>query len=715
MVGSAADDLTPVEVRPAIGDGSVTPESSVAAASSAGAAGRQFTSRPAFTVVICIVLLGAILVAALTVRSLIQDQERRLLAERTTEVGSFLSITLSGVKPELLSAGTAALTDGPTSSLFLLNAEAVTPQVGTVVVAQLRNGTFHTVAVHGARESAAAPVVGERETLAHRALAAKDLVTDVTTDPTGKRLLIAVAIPAADPTVAYLDSPLGPIQATSPPNSPYRELNVRVYDAPSAVPSQLMFGVGADPTSAKASADQLVIVGKDPWLVVTSARTPLVGTFASNLPWLLLVGGIVISALMVALIEVLRRRRTYALALVEERTSTLRDAREEADEANRSKSQFISRMSHELRTPLNAVLGFSQLLQMGELTPAQNHAVVQITRGGRHLLDLINEILDISQVDGGQLSLMPEVVPVGDVIGDAIDLLRPLADNGFIDLRSARTPVFDECVYADRQRTKQILLNLIGNGIKYNHEHGSVAISCVTSGTNRLRIQVSDTGPGIAANQIPLLFTPFERLGAERTTIEGTGMGLALSRRLAEAMGGALGVSSTLGEGSTFWVELPLAKAPLPRGDMPVAGATVDVLAAADVAGESVLHIEDNPSNQLLVEGVMQQRPAIGLMAATEGGRGLELAREYRPMLILLDLDLPDQRGEQVLRSLLEDPRTADIPVAVLTADASKQQAKHLLAAGATAYLTKPLDVKGLLRMIDEAHGARTEASIGAN
>ena len=699
MVGSAA------------GKSTAGPESD---SQSDGLGAGQFTSRPVFSVVVFVVLVGLILAATMTVRSLIRDQERRLLSERTTEVGSFLSSALSGVRPELLSAGMAALNDGPRSQLFLVNARAVVPQAGIVVVAQLRDGAFHNVAVFGTQGASGVAVTGDRAKLAQRAFASGDVVTGLAIEPDGKHLLMGVPVPATYPSVAFLDSPLGPPQATSPPNSPYRELNVVVYYGPAVDPARVLFSVGTVPVATRSSATQIVVVGKDPWLIVTSARTPLVGTFASNLPWLLLGGGILISALMVALIEVLRRRRSYAMALVEARTKTLREAREEADAANKSKSQFISRMSHELRTPLNAVLGFSQLLQMGELTTTQNHAVVQITRGGRHLLDLINEILDISQVDAGQLALLPEVVPVGDVINDAIELLQPLADNGYVELRNVVTGLSDECVFADRQRTKQILLNLIGNGIKYNHERGSVSISCVASGPDRLRIRVTDTGPGIAAAQIPLLFTPFERLGAERTTIEGTGMGLALSRRLAEAMDGALGVESTLGAGSTFWVDLPLADAPVRRHDLPTA-AVEDAPAAGETGGESVLCIEDSPSNRLLIESVLQMRPAIGLVSAVDGARGLELARERRPILILLDLDLPDRPGEQVLDALLQDPRTADIPVAVLTADASKRQAKRLLATGATAYLTKPIDITALLRTVDESLAARTEQAVSVN
>jgi CheY-like chemotaxis protein/anti-sigma regulatory factor (Ser/Thr protein kinase) len=265
-------------------------------------------------------------------------------------------------------------------------------------------------------------------------------------------------------------------------------------------------------------------------------------------------------------------------------------------------------------------------------------------------------------------------------------------------------------IFADRQRLKQILLNLLGNAIKYNREGGTVAISCAHPEQGKLRIQVSDTGPGIAPEHFRALFTPFERLGAERTTVEGTGIGLALSRRLAEVMGGHLDVESTVGRGSTFWVDFNIVEGPVDRVErLGHVGAPAAVAVTPSSERPAILHIEDNLSNIQLIERVLAQRPAIRLIPAMQGRLGLELARQHRPVLVLLDLNLADISGEEVLRMLREDKITARTPVAIVSADAMPRQAQRLLAAGATAYLTKPIDVRELLELVDSAIAARPD------
>jgi CheY-like chemotaxis protein len=375
-------------------------------------------------------------------------------------------------------------------------------------------------------------------------------------------------------------------------------------------------------------------------------------------------------------------------------------------------------MSHELRTPLNAVLGFSQLLELDELTPDQDQAVGQITKGGRHLLDLINEILDISQIETGKLALSPEAVRVGALVAETVDLIRPLATERGVHLLGGNTAACDVFIFADRQRLKQILFNLLGNGIKYNREGGTVSISCTLPTQGTLRIQVTDTGPGIPQEQFGLLFTPFERLGAERTTIEGTGIGLALSRRLAEVMGGTLGVESTVGRGSTFWVDFAIVESPVDRVErLGQVGAPLEA-ARPELDRPALLHIEDNLSNIQLIERVLAQRPGVNLIPAMQGRLGLELARQHQPALILLDLNLADIAGEEVLHMLRDDPATAHIPVAIVSADAMPRQVQRLLAGGASAYLTKPIDVRQLLELIDsalEAHERRNDpAGLGS-
>ena len=242
-----------------------------------------------------------------------------------------------------------------------------------------------------------------------------------------------------------------------------------------------------------------------------------------------------------------------------------REAQEAAEAANRSKSQFLSRMSHELRTPLNAVLGFGQLLEMGSLDAAQRDSVEHILKGGRHLLDLINEVLDISRIEAGELSLSPEPVLAAELIRESVDLIRPLAEQRGLQLAVGGSGDCDGYLFADRQRLKQVLLNLLANAVKYNRAGGAVAVSCELPSETRMRISVIDTGMGIAAERLGLLFAPFERLGAEQTGEEGTGIGLALSKRLTEAMGGTLEATSTLGQGSTFTVELPRVEGPVER------------------------------------------------------------------------------------------------------------------------------------------------------
>jgi CheY-like chemotaxis protein len=268
---------------------------------------------------------------------------------------------------------------------------------------------------------------------------------------------------------------------------------------------------------------------------------------------------------------------------------------------------------------------------------------------------------------------------------------------------SDRHNTCDMYVFADRQRLKQILLNLLSNAVKYNREGGTVSLSCEQPGPTRLRLKVADTGPGLRPDQLSLLFVPFERLGADRTDVEGTGIGLALSRRLAEAMGGSLDVDTTLGEGSTFYVELPLVEGPVERYErINGRGQAPAPDRVTSVHRHAVVYIEDNLANLKLVQRVVAKRDDVEIIPAMQGRLGIELAREHRPVLILLDLHLPDLDGEQVLQRLRDDPDTAAIPVIIVSADATTGGIQRMLSAGAVAYLTKPFDVRELLRIFDE-------------
>ncbi|HVS09269.1 MAG TPA: ATP-binding protein, partial [Planctomycetota bacterium] len=396
------------------------------------------------------------------------------------------------------------------------------------------------------------------------------------------------------------------------------------------------------------------------------------------------------------------RERTLELSEanqhLQEESADRRRAEGEADQANRAKSEFLSRMSHELRTPLNGILGFAQLLELEPLREGQKESTQQILRAGRHLLALINEVLDISRIEAGRLAISLEPVPVGDTVQGTLELVRPLAAEKGIDLRA---DIVDERrhVLADRQRLHQVLLNLFANAVKYNRPGGSVRISCEETAGDRLRIRVADTGPGMDPDKLERMFTPFDRLGAESSSVEGTGLGLTLSKHLVEVMGGTLSVESQVGVGSAFTVELPSVAAPAAAVPL-VAPGRVDP--APESAALVILYIEDNLSNLRLVERIVARRPGVRLLSAMQGRLGFDLAREHQPDLILLDHHLPDIMGDEVLRLVREEPRTRDVPVVMLSADASPGQIARLLNAGARAYLTKPLDVAKLLALIDQ-------------
>jgi PAS domain S-box-containing protein len=387
----------------------------------------------------------------------------------------------------------------------------------------------------------------------------------------------------------------------------------------------------------------------------------------------------------------------------------LREAKEEADRANHAKSDFLSRMSHELRTPLNSILGFGQLLDRQSPSEIQRPRIRYILSAGRHLLNLINEVLDISRIEAGNLQLSVEPVCIEEAINEALDLMRPLAAERTIGLAASSPLESSTYVLADRQRLKQVLLNLLSNAVKYTAVSGSVTVGFSESAKGLTRISVRDNGAGIAVEKLARLFTPFDRLGAEQSTVEGTGLGLALCQRLVQAMHGSIGVNSTLGSGSTFWLELP-------RAESPLQGLVTQMNSAAaerptEEESRRILYIEDNFSNVTLVEQMLAERPALELMTAMQGRVGLELARQHSPDLILLDLHLPDMPGWQVLAQLKADHLTRTIPVVVISADATVPQVKRLVSAGARAYLTKPLDIAEFFRVIDEALSPATAAA----
>jgi PAS domain S-box-containing protein len=376
---------------------------------------------------------------------------------------------------------------------------------------------------------------------------------------------------------------------------------------------------------------------------------------------------------------------------------TLELAKFEAEQANIAKSEFMSRMSHELRTPLNSVLGFAQILQMELASPSELEMIGYIVKSGGYLLELINEVLDISRVESGSMAVSLQLVSIETLVADCLSTVSN-------DAAAAGVTIVDRCdiarhVRADPQHLKQALVNLLSNAIKYNHAGGTVTLTC-DEDAGRVRLGVTDTGPGIAPHLHQRLFAPFDRLDAESQGIEGTGLGLALSKGLIEAIGGSLGVDSELGTGSTFWLDLPLATTTANFAEVEVDVSARPATNATRTA--TVLYVEDNLGNVRLMERLLVHRPNVRLFTSVEGGLGFELALQHQPDLILLDVHMPDLSGYEVLRLLRGDLRTASIPVVMLSADASQEQIQRFRDAGARDYLTKPLDLQNFLAQLDD-------------
>ena len=666
--------------------------------------------------VVLVVLCLSTLAVSFAVRSIVEDHEQRLLRERTKEGAVVLRTLFSGPSTTLPVLAAATRPRIGSTEQFTAVATELRGDAGAVGALTVSGGVVSVLAVPGDGLVPGTTLSGDRAVLAVRASEAPDLVTALIDEPGGRQLSFAKAV--GDGLVLYQDIPLAPFAAYRPgADDPFSELDGVLYAARHEEASKVVLATSADlPLSGRVERQRLEI-GADTWLLVTRSNRPLVGSFAADARWWVLASGLAAAFLATGLVETMGRRRAYALALVGERTLALREAldaqarleqgqrqaRELAEAANRSKSEFLSRMSHELRTPLNAVLGFGQLLELDDLTEPQQEAVEQIVKGGRHLLDLINEVLDLSRIETDSLLMSPESVLVTEVVTDTLTLMRPLADKRSIEIVHELGTAEDAYVLADRQRLKQILLNLVANGIKYNRLGGTVTVSSEAV-DGRLRIVVADTGPGIRAENLDRLFVPFERLGAERSDIEGAGVGLALSGRLAEAMGGTIEVASTYGEGSRFSVLLPLAGRPLERYERTSRAVLDDLVegSAGSVSRHKILYIEDNASNVRLVERVLEGRPDVEIVPAMQGRLALALAHEHRPALILLDLHLPDIDGDEVLQRLRDDPVTATTPVVIVSADATSGQIDRLLAAGASGYLTKPLDVHELRAVVAE-------------
>ncbi len=379
-------------------------------------------------------------------------------------------------------------------------------------------------------------------------------------------------------------------------------------------------------------------------------------------------------------------------------------ARDAAEAANRSKSEFLSRVSHELRTPLNAVLGFAQLLELDQdrpLSDRQRSWTTQIQQAGWHLLHMINDTLDLSRVEAGTLRLEPRALAVAPLVDAARSMIEPLAVQRGITVGVEVEPGL--AIVGDDTRVKQILTNLLSNAVKYNVPRGKVDVVARTAGSREVEIAVSDTGPGLTPQQVGELFQPFNRLGREHGEIEGTGIGLVISRRLAELMGGTLRARSTVGVGSSFVLTLPRSS----DGAGAEATAAPPEPAATSAERRHVLYIEDNATNAEVMRGILLQRPHVELEVAGTAADGMAALRARRPDLVLLDMHLPDLDGLELLRQLKADPALASLPVVVVSADALQSSTRQALADGAEHYLTKPVDVPSLLRTLDDLLGPR--------
>lgn len=380
--------------------------------------------------------------------------------------------------------------------------------------------------------------------------------------------------------------------------------------------------------------------------------------------------------------------------------SEINEARSFAEQTSEAKSEFLSRMSHELRTPLNSILGFTQLLDLKSQDPAVRECSTAILRSGRHLLDLINEVLDLSKIETGKLAVSIEPVTITGVMRQAFDMVAPLAEKAQVTLRISRDICDDTHVLADRQRLMQVFINLVSNAVKYSRPGGLVEVVCKQTDANTRAIEVRDNGIGISPASREKIFSPFER--GEASDQEGTGLGLSLSRRLVEVMNGRLYLESSSNEGSVFVVELPAAQGPVER----VQSETKMVSSGPAVDGvKRVLCIEDNLSNISLMEHVFEAWGGLELIPIMQGWRGIEIATQEQPDLILLDLHLPDISGTEVMQRLQAEPRTAHIPIVIVSADATDRQVRRLLSQGAADYLTKPLDLNALSRTIERCLG----------
>ncbi|MHB1145774.1 MAG: PAS domain S-box protein [Thiobacillus sp.] len=401
--------------------------------------------------------------------------------------------------------------------------------------------------------------------------------------------------------------------------------------------------------------------------------------------------------------KLVEAERAQLYKALQDKNAELESAKAVAEKANLAKSNFLSSMSHELRTPLNAILGFAQLLEAGSPppTPSQIIRLHQIIKAGWYLLELINEILDLAVIESGRLSLSLEPLSLSEVLLECEAMIGPQAQQRGINI------IFDKVdntwfAHADHTRVKQALINLLSNAIKYNREHGMVEVKCTPISPERIRISIKDSGAGLPPEKLAQLFQPFNRLGQETGTEEGTGIGLVVTKQLVELMGGTIGVESTVGVGSEFWIELIRDVMPQLALDHTMA-TELAPQAQGNTARRTLLYVEDNPANLMLVEQIIEGHPHVRMLSARDATLGIALARAHLPEVILMDINLPGISGIQALKILREDPATAHIPVLAISANAMPRDIEKGLQAGFFRYLTKPIKVNEFMDALDSA------------
>lgn len=387
---------------------------------------------------------------------------------------------------------------------------------------------------------------------------------------------------------------------------------------------------------------------------------------------------------------------------IKENESALIEAKEEAEKANRVKSEFLSSMSHDLRTPLNAVLGFGQLLEFNPkepLTTNQKDYVGQIIKGGKHLLNLINDILDLAKIEADKIELSIDELDLHSILDECIVLIQPLAEEHNIQIIDNYKKQESKIIEADNTRLKQILLNILSNAIKYNKKNGSITIEYQTINKNKLQINIKDTGLGISDDKQANIFTPFFRVDANNPSAEGTGIGLTISRKLIEIMNGSINFVSEIGKGSTFWIDIPLIEKSENQQNNIISNDSKESKKSLmiDKLEASVLYVEDNPANIRLMQALTGNIKGLTLMIATNASDGIALAKEKQPDIIILDINLPDMNGIDVFKELSNIPETAHIPVIALSAAASKNDIQKGLSAGFKYYLTKPMELSEVI------------------